>query len=231
MQMSDGNKKASAEAERALHGFKWLLRIIPYRTGIGLSEQDKKEVEEDIPKRLREIECNRCEKNKEWSMNFSPTVRFLMEQVQRAGGNMNKNSILCGHCDEMKAGGFNPELGILICQNRIFDKLKFEDTLAHELIHAYDHCKFNVDWGDLRHHACSEIRASSLSGECRAMNQLVRNNIMKFSKGHQECVKRRATISVRGNPNCKSEEQAAKVVDQVFDSCFADSRPFDEIYR
>jgi mitochondrial inner membrane protease ATP23 len=32
-----------------------------------------------------------------------------------------------------------------------------EDTLTHELVHAYDHCKFDVKWDDLRHHACSEV--------------------------------------------------------------------------
>ena len=32
-----------------------------------------------------------------------------------------------------------------------------EDTLTHELVHMYDHCKFNVDWRNLRHHACSEV--------------------------------------------------------------------------
>lgn len=35
-----------------------------------------------------------------------------------------------------------------------------EDTLVHELVHMYDHCKFKVDWSNLRHHACSEVRNS-----------------------------------------------------------------------
>lgn len=29
--------------------------------------------------------------------------------------------------------------------------------MAHELIHAFDHCRFKVDWNNLRHHACSEV--------------------------------------------------------------------------
>jgi hypothetical protein len=29
--------------------------------------------------------------------------------------------------------------------------------MAHELIHAFDHCRFKVDWSNLRHHACSEV--------------------------------------------------------------------------
>jgi inner membrane protease ATP23 len=34
-----------------------------------------------------------------------------------------------------------------------------------------------------------------------------------------------------GRPECKDDVQAAKVVNEVWDSCFADTRPFDEIYR
>lgn len=44
-------------------------------------------------------------------------------------------------------------------------------------------------------------------------------------------MRRRATLSVRGHPKCKDDVHAAKVVNQVFDSCFTDTRPFDEIYR
>lgn len=155
----------------------------------------------------------------------------MKEQIAKVGGNINGSNIICDECDEFKSGGFHPELGILLCSNRIYSKWHLEDTLTHEMVHAYDHCKFNVDWMDLRHHACSEIRASSLSGECRMMNQIVRNKIFNFSQGHQKCVRRRAALSVRANPNCKSDEQAVQVVNQVFDSCFNDTRPFEEIYR
>lgn len=47
----------------------------------------------------------------------------------------------------------------------------------------------------------------------------------------QECVRRRATLSVSARPACKDQEHAAKVVNEVWDSCFYDTRPFDEIYR
>lgn len=40
------------------------------------------------------------------------------------------------------------------------------ETLTHELVHSYDHCRAHVDWNDLKHLACSEIRAANLSGEC-----------------------------------------------------------------
>lgn len=38
-------------------------------------------------------------------------------------------------------------------------------------------------------------------------------------------------LSVRNNPKCKDDVEAAKIVSMVFDSCFADTRPFSDIYR
>jgi len=29
---------------------------------------------------------------------------------------------------------------------------------VHELVHMYDHAVFEVDWSNLRHHACSKVR-------------------------------------------------------------------------
>lgn len=100
------------------------------------------------------------------------------------------------------------------------------------MIHAYDHLRFKLDWDDsLKHAACTEIRASSLSGECRFANEFFRNNIWKLTNQHQACVRRRAILSVQARPFCKSKFEAAKAVNDVWESCFADTRPFDEIYK
>ena len=42
-------------------------------------------------------------------------------------------------------------------------------------------------------------------------------------------MKRRAILSIVGNPSCESEEMATKVVNEVWESCFKDTRPFDEV--
>ena len=56
-----------------------------------------------------------------------------------------------------QGGGFNPEHGILVCANYMRSKGHLEDTVAHEMVHAWDHLRWKVDWGDLRHAACSEV--------------------------------------------------------------------------
>jgi inner membrane protease ATP23 len=54
---------------------------------------------------------------------------------------------------------------VVICHNHLSTQMEIEQALTHELIHAYDHCRAkNMDWMDCRQHACSEIRAASLSG-------------------------------------------------------------------
>lgn len=58
-------------------------------------------------------------------------------------------------------GAFSPATGLIVlCEESVVsnDKKKMEATIAHELVHMYDHCRFKVDWSNLRHHACSEVR-------------------------------------------------------------------------
>jgi hypothetical protein len=62
---------------------------------------------------------------------------------------------------------------------------------------------------------------------------------MYFAKGwhfeipdlsfYQTCVRRRAILSVRANPACPDEAAAERAVNEVWESCFNDTRPFDEV--
>jgi len=178
---------------------------------------------------------------RDWCFNYSPTVIFLRQQIQALNGDLNSENVLCRRCPARRNekgqiigemwGGFHPDAGILICANQMTDKKQLEDTLAHEMVHAWDHLRWKVDWDDLKHAACSEIRASSLSGECRFTREFFTRSQWKLTQQHQNCVRRRAVQSLMSRPNCKDDVQAAKVVNEVWDSCYGDTRPFDEIYR
>lgn len=76
-----------------------------------------------------------------------------------------------------------------------------------------------------------QIRASTLSGECRFGREFWTRGQWKLTQQLQECVRRRATLSVMNRPGCKDDVHAARIVNEVWDSCFNDTRPFDEIYR
>lgn len=234
----DSIKPDPPKSEASVQGFHWWRRTFQYKTGISLTPTEKEQYENDYKFVLQRNQCNKCYEYRDWVLKYSPTVLFMVQQIAKLN---NKNTdalkfdaskIICDVCPDWKSGGFHPELGILLCQNRIRDKWHLEDTLSHELVHYFDNLKWQVDWLDLKHHACSEIRASNLSGECRFMQELSRRGLgFKVSRGHQECVKRRAVLSVTGNPNCKDKEHAEQIVGEVWDSCFNDTRPFEEIYR
>jgi hypothetical protein len=49
-------------------------------------------------------------------------------------------------------------LQVVLCQNHIPDQEWMDRTMAHELVHAFDHCRNKIDWNKCEHHACSEVR-------------------------------------------------------------------------
>ncbi|KAF4124196.1 mitochondrial inner membrane protease ATP23 [Geosmithia morbida] len=190
-----------------------------------------------------ERDCKRCDEYRDWLMTYSPVVRFLSEKVSDLNGRLDSSNVVCRRCparlDEngevhRQSGGFSPDHGILLCANEVRDRKHLEDTLAHEMVHAWDHLRWKVDWmgdKDLKHAACTEIRASMLSGECRWTREAFTRGNWSLTQQFQHCVRKRAIQSVMARPRCKDQEQASKVVNQVWDSCFADTRPFDEVYR
>ncbi|KAK1217259.1 Mitochondrial inner membrane protease atp23 [Marasmius sp. AFHP31] len=156
-------------------------------TGLGVTEEERM-------KDLQQINLKRCEKMKQDLMDSSPIVVFMLKHLRLSGCQVPEANIFCGTC-EMKpvagggvvanAGSFIPEPGaVKLCAGHFFNKKHMEHTIAHELTHLYDQCKFKVDWSNLRHHACSEIRANNLSGDCRYTREL-RRGIVSFTKQHQ----------------------------------------------
>ncbi|KAL4935151.1 hypothetical protein BDV06DRAFT_217635 [Aspergillus oleicola] len=193
-------------------------------------EIEKFRVARDL--RNEEADCKRCDEQKVFLLNYSPVIRYMRDNIRQLGGDIGPHNVYCRRCTQRKAGGFDPDYGVLICANEVKDQGALEDTMAHEMVHAYDHLRFKVNWSDnLRHAACTEIRASSLSGECRWAREFFRRGQWKLTQQHQECVRRRAVLSVQARPTCKDKAQAESVVNEVWDSCFRDTRPFDEIFR
>lgn len=76
-----------------------------------------------------------------------------------------------------------------------------------------------------------QIRASMLSGECRFTREFFLRQNWKLTEQFQDCVRKRAVLSMMGRPWVKDDVHATKIVNSVWDSCFADTRPFDEVYR
>ena len=81
----------------------------------------------------------------------------MVKQLGLIEANVTPEHFQCLPCERKSSGGFSPDYGILLCQDGFFNKKHMEDTMVHEMVHMYDHAKFNVDWDNLRHQACSEV--------------------------------------------------------------------------
>ena len=113
---------------------------------------------------------------------------------------------------------------IFLCQQHLRNETHAHESMVHELIHAIDMCRAHMDpINNCIHLACTEIRAENLSGECSWTKELTR--MSAFPKHGQECVKRRAKLSLQANPNCS--ERADEYIDAAFDRCYRDTFPFD----
>jgi len=177
--------------------------------------------------------CQTCEENKQWAFNYSPIVRFMRDECNKIGADIQPSDVFCRYCPTPQFGGFHEDYGIILCQNELADRgrKKLEDVLAHEMVHAYDHLRFKMDRFNMKHMACTEIRASMLSGECRFVREFWGRKQYKITRAFQDCVKRRATLSMLNKRGLTDLESAKTMVDSVWDSCFRDTRPFDEVYK
>ena len=82
----------------------------------------------------------------------------MRENIAQLNGDVNSSNIRCRRCDTRHSGGFDPDFGIRICANELRNQGHLEDTMAHEMVHAYDHLRFKTEWrGNLRHAACAEV--------------------------------------------------------------------------
>ncbi|KAH7850586.1 hypothetical protein Vadar_000225 [Vaccinium darrowii] len=156
----------------------------------------------------------------------TPMVKFLKEHLEKAGCGFGENFIKAVHCENLVSGGYNRGDGIMVCSNYMRIQDEVNQVVIHELIHAYDDCRAaNLDWANCAHHACSEIRAGHLSGDCHYKRELLRG-FMKIRGHEQECVRRRVMKSVINNPYC-SEAAAKDAMEAVWDVCYNDTAPFD----
>ena len=90
--------------------------------------------------------------------DVGPPVQFMLKHLKLAGVDCTPAHMPCMPCDLTRSGGFSPEAGaVVLCQGNFLNKKHMEHTLVHELLHMYDHAVFNVDWSNLRYHACSEV--------------------------------------------------------------------------
>ena len=175
-----------------------------------------------------------CMQQVESILETSSPLHYLVDQIHDLGCEVPSGWIKCSPCSNENnfrmSGGFTIDPStqspqIIICENEKLSRQTLEDTLLHELIHAYDVCRAKIDFTQCLQHACTEVRASALSGECNFSREIRRGNF-QIQKGYQNCVERRAIKSVTANPYCRNI--AREAVESVFARCFSDTLPFED---
>lgn len=169
----------------------------------------------------------KCEQNVWKCTQKSPLVKLMMSALKSSGCEVDlTRHVSCEVCDVSVSGGYDSELNqIVICQNVTRSESMTQGVLSHEMIHMFDYCRNKLDFKNIEHLACTEIRAANLT-HCSYLSAVFQGDASPFriAKAHQECVKTKAVYSVMSVRQVDKTE-AREVVDRVFDKCYNDLEP------
>ncbi|KAK3579056.1 hypothetical protein CHS0354_029914 [Potamilus streckersoni] len=188
----------------------------------------EREGDTDMIKQGRDLQTVKCEKNVIWCAEKDPRIKLLMGALKSRGCPIDLGRhVSCEPCNFNVNGGYDPVKNqVVVCKNMSKTKNACCNVMAHELLHAFDACRAKVDFSDLQHLACTEIRAANLN-HCYFLSAWETGIAYpwNFKEKHRECVKNKAILSVilvRNLPAVKARE----IVDKVFDKCYQDLEPF-----
>ena len=109
---------------------------------------------------------------------------------------------------------------IRLCSDRIDNRESLKRLYWHELVHAYDRCKFSLDAANLscRQRACTEVRAYSYSTRCNKID-----GTDTTDEERKACVKEEAIDSTDN----ACPRTATADVEAVFDSCYLSKEDYN----
>ncbi|KAG6950217.1 hypothetical protein JG687_00014394 [Phytophthora cactorum] len=163
-----------------------------------------------------------------------PQHIFLAEQHSEGKSTVPAIDFVCLDCrDDGPEGNARaffsaPPPTVVFCANRLHSAREVEETMVHELIHAYDFTvrKMDITKSDIL--ACSEIR-SARESECYQKAKLLETvlpDVEFFKKSarwlNARCVREHAVRSTSSMFPAEAREE----VDKMFDQCFTDHSPF-----
>ena len=113
----------------------------------------------------------------------------------------------------------------------LLDESMVHGVLTHEMIHMFDYCVNKLDFRNLEHLACTEIRAANLT-HCSFASAMFHGNasLVNIRQQHETCVKHTAVYSVLAVRDTTMEE-AVDIVNKVFPKCYKDLEPIGRRIR
>ncbi|CAG7819894.1 unnamed protein product [Allacma fusca] len=179
------------------------------------------------------IDKLQCERNVYKVLQTSPLAKIMMGALKSSGCAVDiRRHFSCEVCDPSVTGGYDPVLNqVVICQNSARSKGFIQGVVTHEMIHMFDYCRRKLDLTDIKHLACTEIRAANLA-HCSFLSAVTQGSASFFNikNQHQNCVRKRAVASVLAVRNA-SQEEAEAAVDSVFWKCYNDLEPIGRRIR
>ncbi|CAF4937946.1 unnamed protein product [Pieris macdunnoughi] len=179
------------------------------------------------------IEKFKCEKNVYHCVKNSPIVKTMMAALKSSGCPIDiRRHISCEVCDYSVSGGYDPQLNqIVVCQNVSTRKGMVQGVLTHEMIHMFDYCRNQLDFKNMEHLACTEIRAANLT-HCSFVSAWSQGDASwgKIKKAHEDCVKTKALYSVLAVRQI-GKVDAVAVIEKVFPKCYNDMEPLGRRIR
>ncbi|CAH2086285.1 unnamed protein product [Euphydryas editha] len=179
------------------------------------------------------IEKMKCEKNVYKCIKESPIVKVMLAALKSSGCPVDiRRHISCEVCDYSVSGGYDPQLNqIVVCQNVSTRKGMVQGVLTHEMIHMFDYCRNELDFRNMEHLACTEIRAANLT-HCSFTSAWSQGDasLLKIKEAHQDCVKTKALYSVLAVRQIGKAE-AVDIIEKVFPKCYNDLEPIGRRIR
>jgi mitochondrial inner membrane protease ATP23 len=163
----------------------------------------------------------------------SPLIKLMMGALKSSGCTIDiRRHISCEVCDHSVSGGYDPVLNqVIVCQNIAKSEGMVQGVMAHEFIHMFDYCRNDLDFKNIEHLACTEIRAANLT-HCSFLSAVSQGDASFFKiKGqHQNCVKTKALASVLAVRKVTPAE-AIDAIERVFPRCYNDLEPIGRRLR
>ena len=155
---------------------------------------------------------------------------FITDAMSDLGCPFSIRRVICQKCPEINtlASGYDSKnRRIVMCSEKVSRiRQEYVDlALSHALIHAYDDCRANVDWNNVEHLACSEVRATMLSMECTRKLQKKRGFHAYKTGDIEHCIKSHtfAGLKMMGI----GEPAARRIIEKVYTPCFNDTAPYE----
>ncbi|XP_060065607.1 mitochondrial inner membrane protease ATP23 homolog [Ylistrum balloti] len=168
-------------------------------------------------------QTRKCEINIAKCLKQDRTISIILKALESYGCKFDKRHFTCENCIEGQAAYDYRSRQVVFCQNKVKSN-GYCPILGHELIHAFDDCRAKIDYKNIDHIACSEIRAANLT-QCDFFHGLMCGVVTPgLDNSQKDCVRGHAMFSLMMSRNL-SQEKALEAIDRVWDRCYNDLEP------